>query len=180
MDTQEKIIVSALAQFYQYGFSASGVSLLAKKAGVTKRTLYAHFASKDDLILATLAYRHQQFMNQLAQYLQSDNAQNLIQSYQQFLQDWFASPLFFGCYFINACAEFSDVQHPCHQVAQQHKQAVKQALWTSAMASKTAHAAELADDLFLLGEGQIVASQVNGAGCEASHSAWQRLMLRYQ
>lgn len=47
MDTRRKIIKIAYETFYKQGFHACGVELLAQKAGITKRTLYSHFGSKD-------------------------------------------------------------------------------------------------------------------------------------
>ena len=66
MSIKENIIRTAHDLFYKEGFHASGVELLAQNAGTTKRTLYAHFGSKDGLIDAVLDYRHKQFMDKLA------------------------------------------------------------------------------------------------------------------
>ena len=57
--TQERIISAASRLFYSEGIRAVGVDAVAEKAGVTKKTLYYHFKSKDDLITAYLAARDQ-------------------------------------------------------------------------------------------------------------------------
>ena len=48
--TRRRLIAAADGLFYGQGIRAVGVDAVAKAAGVTKRTLYYHFASKDDLI----------------------------------------------------------------------------------------------------------------------------------
>src|SRR5579872_2697538 len=57
--TRERIIAAAARLFYNEGIRAASVDAIAEKAGVTKRTLYYHFKSKDDLIAAYLDARDQ-------------------------------------------------------------------------------------------------------------------------
>ena len=57
--TRERIISAANTLFYNDGIRAVSVDAVAAKAGVTKRTLYYHFKSKDDLVAAYLAARDQ-------------------------------------------------------------------------------------------------------------------------
>ena len=54
---REQIVSEALKLFYQDGFNATGVYKICTEAGVSKKTLYNHFKSKDELILATLRKR---------------------------------------------------------------------------------------------------------------------------
>src|SRR5690606_6360238 len=57
--TRERIIKAAVKLFHGEGIRAVSVDAVAAKAGVTKRTLYYHFRSKDDLIAAYLETRDQ-------------------------------------------------------------------------------------------------------------------------
>ena len=52
--TRRKLLDTARALFYEHGIRATGVSQIAAQAGVTKMTLYQHFASKEELIVAGL------------------------------------------------------------------------------------------------------------------------------
>ncbi len=52
---RERILAAAAELFARQGFNATGINELHKAARVSKRTLYQHFASKDELILAYLA-----------------------------------------------------------------------------------------------------------------------------
>ena len=57
--TRERIVSAASRLFYSEGIRAVGVDAVAEKAGVTKRTLYYHFTSKDELVAAYLEARDQ-------------------------------------------------------------------------------------------------------------------------
>src|ERR1700750_396416 len=57
--TSDRIIAAASKLFYNEGIRAVSVDAVAEEAGVTKRTLYYHFRSKDDLVAAYLAARDQ-------------------------------------------------------------------------------------------------------------------------
>eukprot|EP01034_Spumella_vulgaris_P018966 gene18966-24243_t len=57
--TRETIVASAAKLFYAQGIRAVSVDAVAEAAGVTKRTLYYHFESKDELIAAYLEGRDQ-------------------------------------------------------------------------------------------------------------------------
>lgn len=58
-ETRKRIVAAASDLFYAKGIRAVGVEAIAAAAGVTKRTLYLHFDSKDDLIAAYLAARNE-------------------------------------------------------------------------------------------------------------------------
>src|SRR5947207_15195498 len=53
----ERILAAADRLFYHHGIRAVGVDAVAAEAGVSKRTLYNYYASKDDLIAAYLVAR---------------------------------------------------------------------------------------------------------------------------
>src|SRR5687768_8049228 len=57
-ETRERIYAAAYALFYRKGFQRTSLDDIAAKAGVTKRTLYYHVRSKDDLAGAMLAHQH--------------------------------------------------------------------------------------------------------------------------
>ncbi|MGY4623621.1 AcrR family transcriptional regulator [Bradyrhizobium sp. USDA 4486] len=57
--TREQIVTAATRLFYGEGIRAVSMDAVAEKAGVTKKTLYYHFTSKDELVAATIAARDQ-------------------------------------------------------------------------------------------------------------------------
>lgn len=60
--TRDKLIDAARRCFYRQGITATGVEAIAAEAGVTNRTLYNHFAGKEDLVVAYLQQRHDQWL----------------------------------------------------------------------------------------------------------------------
>ena len=60
--TRERILTAASKLFYAEGIRAVGVDAVAEKAGLTKRTLYYHFRSKDDLVAAYRRARPTQYV----------------------------------------------------------------------------------------------------------------------
>ena len=165
MALHDTILQKSHELFYKQGFHDTGVELLAKQAGTTKRTLYAHFGNKEGLIEAVLNYRHQTFMMQLQDTFEccgvNKTATAVAMCYFDFLKRWTSAPDFHGCMFINACAEYADIQSSPHKIAAQHKAEVRQWLLDNfvQVEADTDHAKQLSDMLFVLGEGMIVAAQ---------------------
>lgn len=162
MDTAEQILNAALAEFYQNGFHASGVDQLSSKAGVTKRTLYRHFPSKECLIDAVLQLRDEQFMARLQSFVEAAPKEERPMAYLDFLEAWGKEPDFHGCMFINAAAEYSDHSNGPHLVAKAHKERVLAYLVRICVEAGFAEAQSLATQLFVMGEGLIVTMQVMG------------------
>lgn len=162
MDTKQKILENSLQVFYKHGFHNSGVENLAKQSGTTKRTLYAHFGNKEGLIEAVLNYRHDWYMTQLHRSfegLEELSSKSITKAYIDFLHSWFDSDNFYGCLFINACAEFSDNETIPHEIAKQHKSEVRQFLLAKFIEAGVEQPQRMADTLFVFGEGLIVSAQ---------------------
>ena len=63
-DTKGRILRAAYELFYRQGFTRVSVDAIAERAGVTKRTIYYHFASKDDVIAAVMEVQHAYLLRQ--------------------------------------------------------------------------------------------------------------------
>lgn len=159
MKDKTQILADSCQYFYQNGFHGASIDLVAKHANVTKRTLYSYFDSKDNLIIESLQLRHRQFIERLEQTLADFADEKTADGYMCFLQQWLLSDNFFGCMFINACGEFSELSHPAHQLALQHKQAILAILTDRLVKAKADNAEQKALELFIVGEGMIVARQ---------------------
>ena len=169
MQLRDTILRKSYELFYKQGFHDSGVELLAKRAGTTKRTLYAHFGNKEGLIEEVLKYRHQMFMEQLKGYLvgfEIKEAADVANCYLTFLKNWTSSEDFYGCMFINACAEYSDAESSPQQIAKQHKTEVRQWLLAKFEQVGAENAKQRSDTLFVFGEGIIVAAQTGQESLE--------------
>src|ERR1700756_3966940 len=64
-DVRDKILATASDLFYKQGVRAVGVDLVVEKAGVAKTSLYRHFGTKDDLVVAFLQRMDQDFWQTL-------------------------------------------------------------------------------------------------------------------
>ncbi|MGM8938767.1 TetR/AcrR family transcriptional regulator [Psychrobacter sp. Pi2-51] len=169
MELRDTILQKSYEIFYKQGFHDSGVELLARQAGTTKRTLYAHFGNKEGLIEAVLEYRHHMFMNQLNNYFDNSEIKDvadIARCYLVFIKNWTLSENFYGCMFINACAEYSDTGSSPHQIAKQHKTKVRQWLFDKFKQISLENAKQKSDTLFVFGEGIIVAAQTGQESLE--------------
>ena len=69
MDKRQQLINTAFRLFYQNGIHAVGINQILKESGIAKKTLYHHFASKEQLLLAVLEYRDQIFLQWFSGYI---------------------------------------------------------------------------------------------------------------
>lgn len=166
MSTSDVITKAALELFYRQGFHASGVEQLSQHAGVTKKTLYRHFSSKEHLVEAALQRRHNDFLLQMQEAVEAAPTQKKPQAYIEFIIAWTQSADFHGCAFINAAAEYSAPSDPAHLLAREHKSQVQAYLQGLCSEADFYQPASVAMQLFVIGEGLIVSSQVCGVTTE--------------
>lgn len=171
MTTAQHIASTSLTLFYRHGFHATGVELLSREAGVTKKTLYRHYASKDLLIEAALALRHDWFMDKMRRFVEQAPTAQRPMAYIDFIASWTQEEGFFGCAFINAAAEFAAAEMAPHQQAACHKQEVLLYVQNLCQQAALKQPTELGEQLYLIGEGLIVTSQVQGYQPERIESA---------
>jgi AcrR family transcriptional regulator len=101
-DMKERILKTADRLFYLQGIRAVGVDTIAAEIGISKRTLYNHFPSKDALIAAYLARRFTRFPSSDTSPLEQ------ILAIFDSLERRFAGRNFRGCPFVNAVAELGE------------------------------------------------------------------------
>lgn len=111
----ERILETADRLFYGHG-TTIGVDTIASEAGISKRTLYNHFPSKDTLIVAYLQRR----LRPIA-IADTPPAQQILDDFDR-LERAFGWEGFRGCAFVNAVAELKDPQHAANAVALQFKE----------------------------------------------------------
>lgn len=154
---RDELVQSALKIFYEGGFNAIGMDRIAAETGVSKTSIYKHFRTKDDLILATLRLRDEQFRNWLVrrvEALASEPPQRLLAVFDA-LKEWLTEPGFKGCMFVKASAEFQDRANPIHAAAAEHKRLLQLYLEKLAERAGARKPAELAVHLQLVSEGAI-------------------------
>jgi AcrR family transcriptional regulator len=158
------LIEAGLKLFYRDGFHATGIDAILAEAGVAKKSLYTHFRSKEDLILAVMRRRDELFRNWLIREVEKaaqDPAARLLASFDV-IGRWVRSKDFYGCACINASAEFGNHSDPIHRAAADHKAAVADYLAKLARAARLDNPELLSQQLLLLIDGAVVVAQVTG------------------
>lgn len=179
---RDLLVDTALDLFSQNGFHATGVDRILEKAGVARMTLYNHFKSKDELILAVLRRRDEKFRNWFMRTVErlGDTPEAQLLAAFDALGEWFKDKSFSGCMFINASAEFASLQDPIHMISTEHKNLMRSYLQGLAEAAGVTDHEELADEFMLLAEGAIVMTYVVGDNdaAERARNAAQKLLER--
>ncbi len=169
MDKRQQLINTAFRLFYQNGIHAVGINQILKESGIAKKTLYHHFTSKGQLLLAVLEHRDQIFLDWFSGYIKrAKPGLPALEAIFDALDDWFnnrAEELmdFRGCFFINTCAEFGDISHQAHQRCAQHKKRIEELVREQVdRLPMTSGHQELTETICQLKEGAIVQAHIQG------------------
>jgi AcrR family transcriptional regulator len=169
---KDKLLQTAIRLFYEEGYRAIGVDTIAAESGIGKMTLYRHFPSKDDLLLAYLKDRNEGFWNNFEQVTQdAPTAREKLLAFFEFLQNFVQSPMCHGCPFLNLATEYPEKAYVGHQLAIEHKQSVRVRFRQLAKEAGAMKPDILADQLFLLMDGTFMSSRMFGEKNPATHVA---------
>ena len=158
---RDELVRKALEIFYREGFHAAGMDLLAAETGISKTTMFKHFSSKEELILAVLRLRDQEFRNWLFRRMeQAGHPRAQLLAMFDALSEWFSNPGFRSCMFIKAASEYPDPRHPSHAQSAEHKRWLFLQLQKIAVDAGAPDPANLARSLLLLKEGAIVTAHL--------------------
>lgn len=160
---RDDLVQNALKAFYKGGFRAIGMDKLAAETGVSKTAIYKHFRTKEDLIVATLRLRDEQFRNWLVRRIEalaSTPKDRLLATFDA-LAEWFREPEFKSCMFIKASSEYQDRDHPIHATAAEHKRLLLQYLQKLATDAGAKDPEGLARRLLVIKEGAIVLAHLH-------------------
>ncbi|MDS0134277.1 MULTISPECIES: TetR/AcrR family transcriptional regulator [unclassified Amycolatopsis] len=122
-EARARLLSSASRLFYTEGLHSVGIDRVIADAGVTRATLYRHFPSKDDLLVAYLSEADKAIRAQVAAAREAGGSpEDVVLAVATTIADGIRSPGFRGCAFLNAAAEYPDPAHPVHQVVLAHRQ----------------------------------------------------------
>ena len=114
-DARERILDTAYELFSRRAIRDVGIDELIERAGVAKATLYRHFPSKDELVIAFLERREERWtlawVETEARRRGTTPEEHLLAIFDLF-DEWFHGDDFEGCSFVNSLLEFSDLDHP--------------------------------------------------------------------
>lgn len=180
--TRLRIIEGAYESFWRAGFTRTGVDAIAARAGVTKRTLYAHFRSKDDLLAAVLVRYNALALERLqhiGRRLPADR-DGMIEAFFAQLARWASvTPRWTGSGLTRLVVELAELPgHPARAIARRAKATTE--AWVAARLA-AAHVPEpraRAREIMLLMEGAMALMLIHGerAYIDAAAQAAKRLV----
>jgi AcrR family transcriptional regulator len=161
-DVRQRILDTASALFYERGVRAVGVDLVVADSGVAKTSLYRHFRTKDDLIVAFLEREDVEFWAQWDEVAarHAGDPAGEIEAHMRWIGKRLARANYRGCPQINVAAEFAEADHPAREVARRHMQSMRRRLAELARALGAARPNDLAAQLGVLVNGAFVSASM--------------------
>ncbi len=163
---RRRIIDAAYGSFWRSGYTRSNLNTIAARAGVTKRTVYAHFRSKDDLLEAVLALYKEHAAERLGRIGARLPAKRsgLVDSFFGQLAVWASTtPRWTGSGMTRLVMELADLPgHPARVMARRSKGTTESWLTQRLATARVRRPAERAREMLLLMEGAMVLTLIHG------------------
>lgn len=176
---RERILESSYELFSRRGIRAVGVDELIERAGVAKASLYRHFPSKDDLVIAFLERREQRWTNgwveKEARRRASSPEKQLLAIFDAF-DEWFRDEDFEACSFINVLLELGP-RHPAGSASVRHLENIRSIVRTLAEEAGLRDPGAFAHSWHILMKGSIIAAaEGDVAAAQRAQSMARRLI----
>jgi AcrR family transcriptional regulator len=121
-EARARLLSTASRLFYAEGLHSVGIDRIVATAAVTRATLYRHFPSKDDLVVAYLTGADAAIRERVdAVRREERSADDTIRAVAASIAEDVRTPGFRGCAFLNAAAEYPDADHPVHRAVRAHR-----------------------------------------------------------
>lgn len=177
---RDELIDAAIRLFNRHGYHATGVDRLMEETGIAKTTLYRHFASKEELIVAALAKVDEMARDEMRAFVEAasdDPRERVLATFGQ-LAIWLEDSDFKGCPFVAAAGEYGSATDPVFQQARLHKRLYLAYFEELVRAARIADPKTVARQLVMLHEGAVAFAQVLGADgvAEDARAAAERLI----
>jgi len=165
-DVRDRILATASDLFYQHGIRAVGVDLVVEKAGVAKTSLYRHFGTKDNLVVAFLQRMDEEFWKTWDEVSQQhpDDGRAELKAQLEWIGERVNQPDYRGCPQLNIAAEYPELGHPARKFAKEHKREMRRRLKNIAEKLKSADPDQLAGQLAVLINGAFVSTPMYKPG----------------
>lgn len=154
-EKRQHIVETAFRLFSENGFHATGIDQIIAESKTSKKTLYAHFNSKNALIAAVLEFYGHSFFSDLEAKVKSMNADpcKKLMKIFEIAQKWYRSKKFNGCLAISAMNEFGNKDKEIVRACLSFKTAERDVLLSIARDMNLPDAERVADYLMILLEG---------------------------
>jgi AcrR family transcriptional regulator len=176
MPVRDRIMCTACRLFYEEGIQAVGIQRIIDEAGIAKASLYAHFASKDDLVAAYLDEKAKSVRATLGAHLDNPRLgpKAKVLKFFDMMVDAAADPAFRGCAFQNASAEVADRTHPIRVAVGAQRQWLRESFARLArdIAGSAAAGDRLAAVLMVLYDGAAATAVADRNPDAARHARW--------
>ncbi|OBI90631.1 TetR/AcrR family transcriptional regulator [Mycobacterium asiaticum] len=177
---RERILAAAYQLFSRRGIRAVGTDEVIERAGVARATLYRHFATKNDLVLAVLDRREQLWTHGLIEEqsaARGKTPEEQLLAIFDVLHEWFQNrDGFEGCSFINVLLEMG-VDHPVGQASIAHIANVRQIVRERAVAAGLIDVEAFAMSWHILMKGAIIMAAVGEPGAALRAQAMARVLI---
>ena len=162
--THARILAEAYRLFYRRGYMRVSIDAVAEAAGVTKRTVYQHFESKDALVGALLSAQEADALALISDWgSEAASEAELVANIFGGLNRWASRPHWLGSGYTRLAMELADLPgHPARRIARRHKRAVEDWLTTRLTALDCPTPAERSRELMLLIEGALSLTLIHG------------------
>ena len=179
---RDRILDTAYELFSRHGVRAVGVDTIIAESGVAKMTLYRHFASKDELVLAFMEVREQRWTRDWVEAesgRRADTPAARLLAIFDLFDEWFRRDDFEGCSFINVLLEIDDRDHMLNVAAARHLETIRAFIRSVGVAAGVAEsdADTFASQWHILMKGSIVAACEGDVDAARRAQAVGRLVL---
>jgi AcrR family transcriptional regulator len=121
-EARERVLAAASQLFYAEGITSVGIGRIVEAGNVTLATLYRHFPTKQDLVVAYLQGVHALMVARAEAVAAGADGRELVRALGADVTGQLGRPGFRGCAFINAASEFEDPESPVRQAVAEHRQ----------------------------------------------------------
>lgn len=177
---RQRILDSAYELFSRRGVRAVGVDEVIKDASVAKATLYRHFKSKDDLVLAFLQQREQLWTKgwvEAEARRRADTPEEQLVAIFDLFHEWFQKDDFEGCSFINILLEMNDRGTPIGMASADHLNNIRSIIRSLAEEAGLREPEQFAHSWHILMKGSIVAAGEGDRDAARRAQAMGRLLI---
>jgi AcrR family transcriptional regulator len=170
----ERILSTADELFYREGVRAVGIQRVIEEAGIAKASLYAHYASKDDLVAASIERRANanRAAAEAALAAAPDEPRAKLLALFEFQRQAVSDPGFHGCPVQKTHAELADCDHPAKRVTAAHRQWLIELFGRLVKEAGLTSPDDVAGTLLVLFDGAIATTMVDGNRDATRYARW--------
>jgi AcrR family transcriptional regulator len=181
---RDRILESAYELFSRRGVRAVGIEEVIERAAVAKATLYRHFPSKEDLVLAFLRKREEVWTHgwvETEARRRGASPEDALLAIFDLFDEWFHRGDFEGCSFVNVLLETANLDHPVGRASAEHLENIRTVLRSLAEDAGLREPESFARSLHILMKGAIVqAAEGDRDAAKRAHEMARDLIAKYR